>query len=123
LIQDGWNEIETVGQISEDDFFELEDSNEEIKNAHETDIVENGVKYAVSLGSMQKTGFYCDQRENRLLLRSFIKKGDRVLDLCCYSGGFAINAALAGADEVIGIDSSATAVVNLFFVHIHDHDM
>jgi 23S rRNA G2069 N7-methylase RlmK/C1962 C5-methylase RlmI len=62
--------------------------------------VENGVRYLASLGG-QKTGFYADQRDSRLLLRS-ITRGSTVLDLCCYSGGFALNAALGGASHTIG---------------------
>lgn len=60
--------------------------------------------------SGQKTGFYADQRDSRLFLRS-ISKNKKVLDLCCYSGGFAINAALGGAAQVLGIDSSQAAIV------------
>lgn len=64
------------------------------------EVVENGVRYLASLGG-QKTGFYADQRDSRLLLRS-ITRGSTVLDLCCYSGGFALNAALGGASHTIG---------------------
>jgi 23S rRNA G2069 N7-methylase RlmK/C1962 C5-methylase RlmI len=71
-------------------------------------VVEEGVKYATNpLG--QKTGFYADQRDNRVFLRQLVR-GKRVLDLCCYSGGFSINAALHGAVEVLGIDSSRSAI-------------
>ena len=71
-------------------------------------VTEAGVRYATDpLG--QKTGFYADQRENRVFLRGLVA-GKRVLDLCCYSGGFAINAALHGAAEVLGVDSSASAI-------------
>ncbi len=59
--------------------------------------------------SLQKTGFYCDQRANRAFLRS-VSRGKRVLDLCCYTGGFAISAALGGASRVTGVDSSARAI-------------
>ncbi|KAG0607513.1 hypothetical protein M758_8G034000 [Ceratodon purpureus] len=64
------------------------------------EVVENGVRYLASLAG-QKTGFYADQRDSRLLLRS-ITGGSTVLDLCCYSGGFALNAALGGASHTIG---------------------
>lgn len=63
-------------------------------------VIENGVRYLASSGG-QKTGFYADQRDSRLLLRS-ITSGASVLDLCCYSGGFALNAALGGASHTIG---------------------
>ncbi|KAL0909368.1 hypothetical protein M5K25_020228 [Dendrobium thyrsiflorum] len=71
-------------------------------------VIENGIFYSVSLEG-QKTGFYADQRENRSLIHS-ISKRLRVLDVCCYSGGFALNAAAGGADDVIGIDSSLPAL-------------
>lgn len=72
------------------------------------EVVENGVQYLASL-SGQKTGFYADQRDSRLLLRS-ITSGAAVLDLCCYSGGFALNAALGGASHTTGVDSSSPAL-------------
>lgn len=56
-----------------------------------------------------QTGFYADQRDNRAMLR-VLCSGARVLDMCCYSGGFALNAAAGGAAEVTGLDSSAAAV-------------
>ncbi|PWZ24853.1 Ribosomal RNA large subunit methyltransferase I [Zea mays] len=71
-------------------------------------VMENGIVYLVSLEG-QKTGFYADQRENRYII-SLLSKDQRVLDLCCYSGGFALNAAKGGADNVIGIDSSGSAL-------------
>ena len=80
-------------------------------------VAEHGVRYEVSLAEgAQKTGFYCDQRENRQVVRSLVAsvvaaQGTcAVLDLCCYTGGFAINAALAGATRVVGVDSSAPAL-------------
>ncbi|KAJ6802171.1 uncharacterized protein M6B38_179190 [Iris pallida] len=71
-------------------------------------VMENGIYYFVSLEG-QKTGFYADQRENRHLI-SLISKGQKVLDVCCYTGGFAFNAAHGGASSVIGIDSSLPAL-------------
>lgn len=71
-------------------------------------VVENGVRYLASLDG-QKTGFYADQRDSRLLLRS-LASGSSVLDLCCYSGGFALNAALGGASYITGVDSSSPAL-------------
>ncbi|XP_024360632.1 uncharacterized protein [Physcomitrium patens] len=72
------------------------------------EVVENGVRYLASLDG-QKTGFYADQRDSRLLLRS-LASGSSVLDLCCYSGGFALNAALGGASYITGVDSSSPAL-------------
>ncbi|CAI0547183.1 unnamed protein product [Linum tenue] len=63
-----------------------------------TQVVENGISYAISLAG-QKTGFYADQRESRHFI-STISQGQKVADICCYSGGFALNAARGGAIDV-----------------------
>jgi len=70
---------------------------------------ENELQFEVDLSEGQKTGFYLDQRENRLAVTRYLR-GKRVLDLCCYTGGFALNAARHGAAEVTGIDSSKKAI-------------
>ena len=72
-------------------------------------IQEHGLSYEVDLHAGQKTGFYLDQRDNRLAASSYLR-GRRVLDLFCYTGGFAMNAIRGGATEVIGIDASKKAV-------------
>jgi 23S rRNA (cytosine1962-C5)-methyltransferase len=77
--------------------------------AAQTIIKENDISYHIALDASQKTGFYLDQRDNRALVQQ-LARGKRVLDLFCYTGGFALNAAQGGATEVIGIDSSATAI-------------
>lgn len=66
---------------------------------------EHGTKFRVQLDeASHKTGFFCDQRDNRLRLAQFCS-GKSVLDLCCYSGGFALQAKCLGqAAEVIGVD-------------------
>lgn len=74
----------------------------------QVEVRENGIRYAISLEG-QKTGFYADQRENRQFI-SAIAEGKRVLDVCCYSGGFSLNAACGGAVSVTGVDSSMPAV-------------
>jgi len=67
-------------------------------------ISEHGLKFRASPGSGHKTGFFADQRDNREFLSRFTKD-QRVLDICCNSGGFAIYAKARGeASEVIGID-------------------
>jgi 23S rRNA (cytosine1962-C5)-methyltransferase len=72
-------------------------------------IQEHGIRYGVGL-SGQKTGFYLDQRENRRVAAA-LAVGRRVLDVCCYTGGFSLSAArLGGAAEVIGIDTSEAAL-------------
>ena len=58
-------------------------------------VLENGLKYLVSPEDGQKTGFYCDQRDNRQMLGALCRDKD-VLDAYCYSGGFAVSAAMAG---------------------------
>lgn len=72
------------------------------------EVVENGIKYIVDITS-QKTGFYTDQRTNRMLLRKYVKPNDSVLDLFCFTGGFGLTAAASGA-EVCLCDSSAGAL-------------
>lgn len=71
-------------------------------------VLENGLSYLISLDG-QKTGFYADQRESRQFL-STISAGQNVLDLCCYTGGFALNAARGGALNVTGVDTSLPAL-------------
>ncbi|XP_031275177.1 uncharacterized protein LOC116133634 [Pistacia vera] len=73
-----------------------------------TKVLENGISYAISMEG-QKTGFYADQRENRHLI-STISNGKRVLDICCYSGGFSLNAVRGGAIYVTGVDTSLPAL-------------
>lgn len=72
-------------------------------------IEESGIKYGVDVLKGQKTGFFFDQRENRLALKGLVN-GKRVLDCFCYIGAWSITAAKYGASEVIGIDSSALAI-------------
>ncbi len=71
-------------------------------------IVEEGVVYEMDPLGGQKTGFYLDQRENRMLVRRWAG-GRRVLDVYCHDGGFALHAARGGAAEVIAVDSDAQA--------------
>lgn len=73
-------------------------------------IQENDLRFHVDLASGQKTGFYCDQRENRRAAARYLSGGE-VLDAFCYSGGFGLNALHHGrATSVIGIDSSEPAL-------------
>jgi 23S rRNA (cytosine1962-C5)-methyltransferase len=67
-------------------------------------IDEHGVQFHVAVGSKHKTGFFADQRDNRLALAGHCRSR-RVLDLCCHTGGFALYAAVrGGAREVVGVD-------------------
>lgn len=69
-----------------------------------TTVSENGTKYKVHFGTGHKTGFFCDQRENRMKVAEY-SRGKSVLDVCCYTGGFSIMAASRGqASEVTGVD-------------------
>lgn len=73
-------------------------------------IEEHGLRYGVDLAAGQKTGFYFDQRENRRVAAGYFRNR-RLLDVFCYSGGFALSAArLGGAGEVLGVDSSPQAI-------------
>lgn len=66
-------------------------------------IQENGVQFEVDFEQGHKTGFFCDQRENRMRLSKLVQ-GRSLLDLCCYSGGFSIYAKLlGGAGEVTAV--------------------
>lgn len=71
-------------------------------------VLENGLRYHVDILG-QKSGFYCDQRDNRRQLAELCA-GRSVLDLFCYSGGFSLCAGQAGAARCLGVDSSAAAV-------------
>ena len=73
------------------------------------EIVENGVHYMVDVANGQKTGFFLDQKYNRLAMQR-ICKGKKGLDCCTHMGTFALNAGIAGAADVTGLDISEYAV-------------
>lgn len=73
------------------------------------EIVENGVRYMVDVQDGQKTGFFLDQKYNRLAMHR-ICKGKRVLDCFTHTGSFALNAGIAGATQVLGVDASELGV-------------
>lgn len=112
--------IETIkNEFQPENIYERSDSDVRIKEGLEifkgqlfgkelpefTEVQENGIKLLVDIKNGHKTGMYIDQRENRKLLRDF-SKGKHVLNCFSYSGGFAVNAILGGADKVVNIDSS-----------------
>ena len=74
-----------------------------------TPIVEGGIRFVAAIGEGQKTGHYFDQRDNRAFLKPYFA-GRNVLDLYCYTGGFAIHAAKGGAKSVFALDSSGPAL-------------
>lgn len=113
LLQDG---------ISIRGVYERSDANERVKEGlprHKgfigeefdtnVEIVENGVHYMVDVVNGQKTGFFLDQKYNRLAMQK-ICKGKRVLDCFTHMGTFALNAGIAGASEVTGLDISEYAI-------------
>ena len=96
------------------------------------EIKENQLCMKVNLKTGHKTGFFLDQRENRLTLSQYCH-GKEVLDCFCYTGGFAISAMLAGAKSAIGIDLDEKALetahenaqlnsVNVTFHHVNVFD-
>ena len=88
----GWYAPETVGDRSTT-----------------TEITENGVRYLVDFENGQKTGFFLDQKYNRLAVAR-MAKGKRVLDCFTHTGSFALNAAMGGAAHVTAVDVSQTAL-------------
>jgi len=106
----------TPNRLKQDGWVEADDQRREeqvAENVDESIIVrESGVSYMTFPlhGQGQKTGFYCDQRDNRKHLASLCS-GKRVLDLCCYHGGFSLTAKLlGGASHCTGVDSSQGAI-------------
>ncbi len=75
----------------------------------ETEVLENGLRFKVDWIEGQKTGFFIDQRENRLLVQQFAKNRD-VLNMFCYTGGFSFYALKGGARLVHSVDSSVKAI-------------
>ena len=73
------------------------------------EILENGVRYIVDVQDGQKTGFFLDQKYNRRAIQRLCR-GKKVLDCFTHTGSFALNAGIAGADSVLGVDASQLAV-------------
>ncbi|WP_254529687.1 MULTISPECIES: class I SAM-dependent rRNA methyltransferase [unclassified Sphingobacterium] len=76
------------------------------------DVIENGIHYQVNIVEGQKSGFYCDQRENRAITASYAKD-KKMLDCFSYSGGFTLNAFREGASSITSVDSSGLAIETL----------
>ncbi|MVN92287.1 class I SAM-dependent rRNA methyltransferase [Mucilaginibacter aquatilis] len=76
------------------------------------EVMENGITYGINIAEGQKSGFYCDQRDNRMLLANHTA-GKKVLDCFCYTGGFTLNSLKHGAASVTSVDSSALAIDTL----------
>lgn len=73
------------------------------------EIIENGVRYIVDVQDGQKTGFFLDQKYNRLAIQKLCK-GKKVLDCFTHTGSFALNAGIAGASSVLGVDASELGI-------------
>ncbi len=98
------------------------------------DIVENGINYRVDFKTGHKTGFFLDQRDNRARVAS-MARGRTVLDLCCYTGGFALSAWKGGALSVEAVDLDEAAIAaarvnagrnnaaNIDWIHQDAYDM
>lgn len=76
------------------------------------EVKENGIAYHINIAEGQKSGFYCDQRDNRKILASYTK-GKKVLDCFSYSGGFSLNSLANEAASITSVDSSGLAVETL----------
>jgi 23S rRNA (cytosine1962-C5)-methyltransferase len=76
------------------------------------EVKENGIIYNINIAEGQKSGFYCDQRDNRKIVASYAK-GKKVLDCFSYTGGFTLNSLHKGASSVTSVDSSALAIETL----------
>jgi 23S rRNA (cytosine1962-C5)-methyltransferase len=76
------------------------------------EVKENEIIYNINIAEGQKSGFYCDQRDNRRIVASHAK-GKKVLDCFCYTGGFALNSLANQAASVTCVDSSALAITTL----------
>jgi 23S rRNA (cytosine1962-C5)-methyltransferase len=76
------------------------------------DVKENGIRYHINIAEGQKSGFYCDQRDNRAILAAHAK-GKKVLDCFSYTGGFTLNCLKNDAGWVTSVDSSALAIETL----------
>ncbi|MDE7125808.1 MAG: class I SAM-dependent rRNA methyltransferase, partial [Muribaculaceae bacterium] len=88
----------------------LDPQNDYIIGSYEGDTaVENGLKFRIDWLKGQKTGFFVDQRDNRMLLEHY-SRGRRLLNMFCYTGGFSVYAMRGGATRVHSVDSSAKAV-------------
>ena len=108
-------ELLTLYERSDADVRELEGLEPQVgflrgsKSLMPVTVHEHNLIYNVSFARGQKTGFYLDQRRNRLRVRQ-LAKGKEVLDCFCYTGGFTVNALAGGAKSVLSVDSSGEAL-------------
>lgn len=108
IIEKNDNELRVLEGLSKEENILLDYVDSEDKTF---ELTIDDIKYKLDLQNGQKTGFYLDQASNRKLVRDYVREGDDVLDLFCNEGGFALNAAYAGAESVIAVDSSEHAIM------------
>lgn len=83
--------------------------------------MESGIWYEISPGKGQKSGFYCDQRENRKIAEKYTA-GKTVLDVCPFTGAFTLHALRSGALSVEAVDSSESALRHLLYqIHLNEN--
>lgn len=103
------SEIETIFDKSVLDNTKETESRYLLGSSSNGEILENSLLFKIDWENGQKTGFFLDQRENRLLVKK-LSKGRRVLNAFCYTGGFSVYALVGGAESVLAIDSSEQAL-------------
>ena len=92
----------------------------EDENRENARFIENGIWYEAAPGKGQKSGFYCDQRDNRMICEEYAK-GKTVLDLFSYTGAFTLHLLRGGAEKVDAVDSSESALRHLLYqVHLNE---
>lgn len=103
-----WRQAES--RLKQDGFTDCDETNDVSDSDRSEIVLERNVKFVVYPESNgQKTGFFCDQRDNRYSL-GLLAKNKEILDCYCYSGGFTLHAALNNAKSIIAVDSSTTAI-------------
>ncbi len=119
-----FNNLESIYDKSDESFFTENDQRHLKGNKNEDWIKENNLLFNVNWAEGQKTGFFNDQRDNRLLLQKYCP-GKKVINLFAYSGGFSVYALAAGASMVHSVDSSAKAAQwaekNIAANHLSNH--
>jgi Predicted SAM-dependent methyltransferases len=84
---------------------------------------ENGIYFETEPGNSQKSGFYCDQRDNRKAVAKYARD-KKVLDAFCYTGSFTLNCLRAGAESVLALDASESALRHLLYqVHLNENKL
>ena len=102
-------------------FKEGKETSEDLSRAN-VRFIEDGILYEAAPGKGQKSGFYCDQRDNRRIVEGYAE-GKTVLDLFSYTGPFTLHALRGGALSVDAVDSSESALRHLLYqVHINEDD-